>query len=987
VGLSRRANALCIVVLSGLMLVLAFPGGAFAASTAQTRVLTVEGIDGLPVDVTQVVVAGDGANNVITATLSGSTYTVSDTTGITAGSGCAQAGVNQVTCGVSGVFETVIDGNAGEDTIIGGSDADSIKGGLGADVLHGGAGSDLLEGGAGDDVLDSGGGGIPGFDDGTCREKPIAIQPGPFERGFWCSELANGGQGFDTLTYEDREGSVNVDMRPGTNQATDDDGTLDEPVAIEKVVGGKASDELIGGLGPDTFNGGPGDNVPDTICGGLGKDTVDYSDRSSSVTVTLDGVLPTDPFIIDSRDLQSNGARQDCRLTIKTPQAGLLNGKPCLPDSPGQTNGSYRTFPSCRVGFDPLAPPDAPPPPAVPELRRDCTPDDGLPGENDCVGEDIENVIGSPHDDVMVGNDPDALYGQGPRVEPAGENVFTGGGGNDLMDGSLGADIYNGGDGLDTVSYEGRTDAIAASIDGAANDGSALDRNAANNLSDQIGGDVEDLIGGDGDDILKGDGNGNVLFGGSGADLIQGHGGDDTLVGDAGGDVLEGDEGDDVMHGGADADYLFGSFGSDTYEGAEGVDAADFSDATTPVSVTLDGAANDGRLGEGDNVSGSVEGLIGGLDDDKLNANDGDGFVDGGGGNDSLNGGLGADLLVGGPGVDTASYFGHPGPVDVSLATAGGDGVPGENDQLAGDVEAIGGSTFDDVLSGDAKLNTINGGPGNDRISGAEGDDFLGGGLGNDTLNGDVGADTLDGAEGNDTLNGTAGNDTLRGFKGTDILDGGTGSDTMSGGDDVDTVSYASRTADVTVDTLGTPNDGQRGENDHVRTDVESVRTGSGDDNINVLDGAVGTATCGGGTDEVRADLDDDIGSGCESGGVKQSSICAPATRTVRMSKSGVVSLPLRCLTNAKGSVQLRSASRVKSGKGKARRINLGRKSFTGKKGKRLNVRIKVAKRALSVVKRKKRLRIQASFSVRRDGSKAAMQSKRTTLTLRASGK
>jgi hypothetical protein len=291
------------------------------------------------------------------------------------------------------------------------------------------------------------------------------------------------------------------------------------------------------------------------------------------------------------------------------------------------------------------------------------------------------------------------------------------------------------------------------------------------------------------------------------------------------------------------------------------------------------------------------------------------------------------------------------------------------------------------VLSGDAKLNTINGGPGNDRMSGAEGDDLLGGGLGNDTLNGDVGNDTLDGAEGNDTLNGTAGNDTLRGYTGTDVLDGGTGSDTMSGGDGVDTVSYASRTADVTVDTIGTPDDGQKGENDHVRTDVESVRTGSGDDNINILDGAAGAATCGGGTDEVRADLDDEIGSGCESGGVRQSSICAPATRTVKMSGSGVVSLRLRCLTNARGSVQLRSASRVKAGKGKARRITLGRKSFTGKKGQRLNVKVKVAKGARSIVKRKKRLRVQAIFSVRRDGSKAAMQSKKTTLTLRTSGK
>ena len=64
------------------------------------------------------------------------------------------------------------------------------------------------------------------------------------------------------------------------------------------------------------------------------------------------------------------------------------------------------------------------------------------------------------------------------------------------------------------------------------------------------------------------------------------------------------------------------------------------------------------------------------------------------------------------------------------------------------------------------------------------------------------------------------------------------------------------------------------------------------------------------------------------------------------MSSSGVVSLRLRCLSNAKGSVQLRSAGRVKTGKGKARRISLGRKSFAGKKGQRLNVRVKVAKGA-----------------------------------------
>ena len=91
-------------------------------------------------------------------------------------------------------------------------------------------------------------------------------------------------------------------------------------------------------------------------------------------------------------------------------------------------------------------------------------------------------------------------------------------------------------------------------------------------------------------------------------------------------------------------------------------------------------------------------------------------------------------------------------------------------------------------------------------------------------------------------MNGTAGNDTLRGFTGTDVLDGGAGADSMTGGDGVDTVSYASRSADVRVDTFGDPDDGEQGENDQVRTDVESVTTGSGDDTINIADGANGAA-------------------------------------------------------------------------------------------------------------------------------------------------
>ena len=938
VGLSRRAIALRIAVVSALTLLVALPAGAFGASTAE--ITTNGGSEPF------VRVNGSADVDEITVTLAGGTYTVTDTTGVTAGPGCTQAGAD-VTCPAAGITWTVVNGGDG---------GDLLNGSSGRDRLNGGSGSDELNGNEGDDIINTGAGGID-----LDPDSPTYCE---FVPPFRCGDeigLANypSTAGFDLLSYADRVGRVEVDLTANANFARDSDGTADGIRGIEAVVGGFASDEIIGGLFGETLSGGPG-NAPDVICGQLGKDTVDYSDKDQPVTVTLDGSLPTDPKIASSNYTEAQGSRRDCRPTIDAP----------TDPRHGQTCTVARPHPACPT-----------------DLHRDCVDNDGVAGENDCVGEDVERIMGSSFNDILIGNDPDPLYGQGPRVEPSGQNVLTGGGGDDLLDGGLGPDVYIGGGGNDVVSYEGRDDPIDASIDGAANDGSALDSYPEGSLTDEILGDVEDLIGGNAKDHLKGDDNANVLLGGPGDDTIQGHGGGDSLGGDEGNDTLEGGTGGDGLEGGADNDTLSGGTGRDSYDGGDGSDIADFSYATTPVSVTLDGGANDGEAGEGDLVHGNVEGAIGGLDDDILRGNDGPGTFIGNGGNDQFYGGLGADTFAGGAGNDTVGYSDHPGPVTVNLAIPFGDGMADENDNILGDVEHLGGSPFADVLAGDAKDNTINGGPGNDRLSGAEGDDLLGGGLGNDTLNGDLGADTLDGAEGNDTLNGTAGNDTLRGFTGVDVLDGGTGADSMSGGDGVDVVTYASRSADVRVDLFGDPNDGQQGENDQVRTDVESVTTGSGDDTINIVDGATGTATCGAGTDAVTADLDDEIGSGCESGGVSQSSLCVPNTRTVRMSGSGVVSLRLRCLTNAKGRVQLRSARSVKSGKGRARRITLGSKSFTGKRNQLLTVRVKVAKGARSVVKRKKRLRVQATVSARRDGSKAAMQNKRTTFTLRASGK
>jgi Ca2+-binding RTX toxin-like protein len=146
------------------------------------------------------------------------------------------------------------------------------------------------------------------------------------------------------------------------------------------------------------------------------------------------------------------------------------------------------------------------------------------------------------------------------------------------------------------------------------------------------------------------------------------------------------------------------------------------------------------------------------------------------------------------------------------------------------------------------------GGAGNDTVTGGPVADTLDGGAGNDKVNGLGGLDTLLGRVGNDTLNGGAGDDLLTGGAGTDILYGGAGGDT---------VSYADHSAAVVADLDGaTGDDGQSGEKDTIKSDVESIIGGTGADRLtgnrygNVLDGGKGNDVVygGWGDDTIRGD-------------------------------------------------------------------------------------------------------------------------------------
>ncbi|MEM7425514.1 MAG: cadherin-like domain-containing protein [Pseudomonadota bacterium] len=311
-----------------------------------------------------------------------------------------------------------------------------------------------------------------------------------------------------------------------------------------------------------------------------------------------------------------------------------------------------------------------------------------------------------------------------------------------------------------------------------------------------------------------------------------------TAIASASGGVLFGAEFNDMLKGGPGQDYLQGGAGADLLDGGDGSDKADYSRSAAGVRVDLAAGTAEGGDAAGDILTG-IEQLGGSRHDDMLAGDEqnntligrrGADTLSGGAGKDWLEGGRGADLMLGGEGRDTASYARSAAPVEVDLASGTAEGGDAEGDQLDS-IEDLYGSSFDDVLSGDAGTNTIRGNSGNDELFGAGGKDFLVGGKGADVIDGGAGWDTADysrsksgvhidlalgiaeggeadgdrlisvetlggsahadilrgddagnqliGRGGNDSLFGAGGKDYLRGEGGDDVLTGGLGPDSF----------------------------------------------------------------------------------------------------------------------------------------------------------------------------------------------------------------
>lgn len=282
-----------------------------------------------------------------------------------------------------------------------------------------------------------------------------------------------------------------------------------------------------------------------------------------------------------------------------------------------------------------------------------------------------------------------------------------------------------------------------------------------------------------------------------------------------------------------------------TLTGGAGNDSYLIQRATDVVVEAVNGGTDTVRAAVSLTLAANVENLVlAGADDLDGTGNTGNNVITGNGGNNRLDGGAGGD---------TASYATAAAAVTVALdlpgvaQDTGGAGI----DTLVS-IESLIGSSFDDVLLGDAGVNVLDGGAGSDLMIG---------GLGNDIYSIDRSTDQMveDASGGIDTVRSTIGhvlganfesltllgtaNINATGNASNNVLTGNSGSNRIDGAAGVDTVSYAAARNGVVV---GLDRGGPQSTGAGIDTLV-AIENLTGSNFNDTLHGSVGTNVLNGG--------------------------------------------------------------------------------------------------------------------------------------------
>ena len=614
-----------------------------------------------------------------------------------------------------------------------------IDAGAGDDFIIGGIGSDTIIVGTGSDVVD---GNLPveGFAD--CDQDDFQAE--------WFFDAADSGG--DVLDLSGLPGPATITLNPDGSIAIT--GVTVVATGIEHVVGTQGNDTitgnafsnyLAGSAGEDTIHGGLGDDV---VAGGDGNDTL-FGDENDDCVLGNAG---------DDTMNENTGVAGTTAAATASGDTLNTNGSDAIDGGPGVDTVLYDERTTSIVVYLGL----------ISTFNDGAdTNQDGLTNEFDDVFFTTENVKTGSGQDIISAN----------FINNRANNVFTDNGNNDCLEGGpgndqflqgaseQGADVVIGNTGSDLADYSGRTDAVAVSLDGVANDGQITPAEG-----DNVGGFattcrpltvivnppvnnfsfIDDIDGGvltdapvagptpsfcipftDGIVVFPNCGPGETLGGDQSplqnvdVENVNGGSGNDELVGDAAGNVLHGNGGNDNVSGGAATDQLFGDAGDDLLRGGAGNDAINGGEGNNTADYASAGAGGVGvqvnltqkrATGEGNDTLDSIQNVNGSSFDDNINGDANDNILNGAGGEDNISGNAGNDTINGG----------------------------GAADQMSGQT-------------------------GNDKISGAQGNDAMQGGAGNDWLQGGQGRDTVLGQKGNDRLFGNAQPDFLNGGPGSDV--------------------------------------------------------------------------------------------------------------------------------------------------------------------------------------------------------------------------
>ena len=735
-GVNLDLTAIADPVIQGI------EGFVITGSGDNTLTLNAREVLNLSDTTNKVIVTGDAGDAVVTTdngwTNTGADPEFANHTLFT--NGTAQLSVDNLVDQSSiiiGAGGLVINGTAGDDSLVGTAGNDTISGLGGNDTVRGLTGADFIDGGTGLDILDGGTENDTLIGDNAQDEVAVfAVNSGDYTINGVGSGVVR------VIDNNPGDGDDGSDLLFNLEVADFADVNVNIADALTPIAGTSGADSIDGNASANTINSFAGD---DTIRGGGGNDFL--LGETGTDTAVFDGVF--------------------ANFTITGEGAGFV----LVIDEVGG-NGTDRLVDFEFAQFDDQTV-------AI------------VGGVGALVGEQ-----GTAGDDVILG-----LGGLVDGLEGRAGNDFLDGGvsaGSDVFNGGLGNDTaIGGGSNGEVALFAGNfADYTVSGIGGGVvrvTDNNPSDGDDGTDVLINIeAADFADLLGFNIADPT-------IPFAGTpGADVIDGNASSNTLIGFGGNDTMDGGGANDLIEGDGGDDRLIGGAGSDTIGGGAGTDTAVFTGNSADYTIDAVGAGfvrvTDDNAGDGDDGTDillTVE--FAEFTDQTINVLGGAGAFNGTLGADVLLGTAGDDTILGLAGSDTISGFAGADFIDGGASPKNLDGGAG-NDTLIGDgaqdeVAVFSGNSADYTINGigSGVVRVIDNNPGDgddgsDHLFNLEIADFA-------DLNmniadaftptaGTLGSDLIDGNPSANTVHGFAGDDTIRGGGSSDFLLGGTGTDT-----------------------------------------------------------------------------------------------------------------------------------------------------------------------------------------------------------------